>query len=102
MPLPGRSQVGHRVVRLRRIGLRAHVGRHHVLGDRVDQAVLVAEQAVDRRRLHSCGLRDAAGGDGSHPALAQQQHRGLDHGLADVVTRRRGHGPTITAPCCRC
>ena len=43
-----------------------------MLGNGFKQAVLIAEQAVDRRRLHAGLLRDPARGHGRRPLLLKQ------------------------------
>ena len=52
-------------------GLGRDEGVHDVLGDGLEQAVLVPEQPVDRRGLHAGGLGDPAGGDGRQAVLAE-------------------------------
>jgi hypothetical protein len=84
--------------RLDRRGLGRHVRGHHVLGDRLEEAVLVAEQPVDRRRLDARPLRHAPGGDGRGPAVVEQLGRCLDDRGAGVGA---GHGPTVTETCYR-
>ncbi len=55
-----------------------------MLGDGVEQALLVSEQAVDRGRLDAGRLGDAARGDGARPLLVQQPRRRLDDAGAEL------------------
>ena len=70
-------------------GLARQVAREPVLGDGVEQAVLVAEEPVDRGCLHAGGERDRAGGHRVR-TLGGEQARGDLHQLrAGPVSRRR-------------
>ena len=60
------------------------------LGDRLEQALLVAEQPVQRRRLRVGGLGDGAGGHGAGPVLVQQAGRSLEHAVT-YGGLRHGH-----------
>jgi len=78
---------------LDRIGIRVevlltHVGREPVLDHGIEQSVLVAEEPVDRGRLHAGGERDRAGGHRVR-TLGGEQVRGDFHQLrAGPVARR--------------
>ena len=87
-------------------GLSFDVGCEHMLGDRIEQAVLVAEQSIDRRWLYSGRRRDSAGGDCGRPSRLQQSRsnvndRGLSSVAADASALHRCHVPTITDICYR-
>ena len=59
-----------------------------VLGHRVEQPLLVAEQPVDGRRLQAGRDRDPAGGDRVAALAGQQVDGGLDDPLADLLAAR--------------
>jgi len=93
--VPARAQVGDGVVGRRGGGLVREVGRETVGGDGVEQALLVAEEAVERGRLHPGGGAHRACRQRVRPvALQQGESRGDDarpRALVDLV-----HGSTIT------
>lgn len=76
--VPTGAQIVHRVVGGGPDRLLCEVGQEAVLGDRVEQAVLVAEQAVDRRRLDTGDRGDPAGRHGVPATRGEEVRRGLD------------------------
>jgi len=64
----------------------------------LEQTVLVAEQAVDRRRLHTGPLGNPACGDRRRPALPQESSRDVDDPRPNVAraARQMSHLSTIT------
>ncbi|WP_261569499.1 hypothetical protein [Frankia gtarii] len=61
--VPSRVEVRERVVAVLGAGSPGDARGEHVLGDGIEQAVLVAEDAVDRRRLHISLGGDRSRGD---------------------------------------
>ncbi len=80
--VPGRS------LRDRRLG--GHVGRHHVLGHCIEQAVLVAEQPVDRRPLY----RSVAPREGHRVGVVHRTLRGMRVGPATGPAHQCADAPT--------
>ena len=89
--VPPGAQIVHRVAGGGPDRLLREVGPEAVLGDRVEQAVLVAEQPVDRRRLDTGARGDRAGRHGVPATRGEQVRRGLDDARSRSG-RYRGHG----------
>ncbi|GAA3232724.1 hypothetical protein GCM10020256_48240 [Streptomyces thermocoprophilus] len=84
--VPGAPQILHRVLRVR-VELRPlalQELRVSVLGDGLQQAVLVAEEPVDRGWLHPGRGSDRAGAHRVRAALLQQLDGGFDDAAAGV------------------
>src|SRR5690606_11140703 len=92
--VPAAPQVGHRVVGGGVGFLVTQVALQAVGGHGVQQALLVAEDAVDRRGLHAGRRADGAGGDRFAAALGQQLGGGFD----DPVPVGLRHTATVTVP----
>jgi hypothetical protein len=72
---------GIAVLALRGVGLCSLLGDalgHDVFRDGLDEAVAVAEEPVDRRRMNTGVCSDAAGGDRVWPVVVQKPGGGLD------------------------
>jgi len=103
--VPPGPEIRHGVGLHLQVRLRRDVGRHDVLGDGVDQAVLVAEQPVDRRSLDTGHLGDPASGHRPGAVVAQEPRGGVDDARPDVVAGPGrgylGHISMLTVSCYR-
>jgi hypothetical protein len=69
-----------RVAAVRRDRLFGDVGGEYVLGNGVEQPVLIPEQPVNGRRLHAGRHGDGTGGDGRRARAGQVLAPDPDHG----------------------
>jgi hypothetical protein len=90
MELPAGPQALHRVAVHAGGRFARQVAGEAVLDDGVEQAVLVAEEPVDRGRLHAGRERDRARGDRLRPFGGQQLRGDLDELRPGLVARRHG------------
>src|SRR5699024_5622147 len=60
------------------VTLLGHEGGHHVFGNRFEQPVLIAEEAVDRRCLYSGSFGDSSCGDRCRTVFMEQARRDVD------------------------
>src|SRR5580698_11431534 len=94
MRMPRTPQDRDRVAAVRRDRLIGDVDGKYVLGNGVEQPVLVPEQPIDGRRLHAGRLSDGTGGDGGRALLAQESRRDLHEVLPRLA-------PVGVRPCVR-
>jgi hypothetical protein len=90
--IPARAQVLDRILRIFVDVLGGEEGHVAVLSDRLQEAVLVAEQAVDRRSSHPSRGRDCASGDRVATLAREQVSCGLDNPLPGQLAPAAARG----------